>query len=172
MTARCPEPDCRGVLGVYERELRCETCGMEAEGLTWELLAEIAMRSIVFLDRPLWQASAFHLVAGRKGVGKGTMIADLAARFTRGELGERRNVVWIGSEDSASIDIKPRVIAAGGAPERVAVVTDWIQLPRDIDALAHTIATIGNVGLVVIDPVGNHIEIGTYGPVRELELIK
>ena len=157
MTARCPEPDCGGVLGVYERELRCERCGMEAEGLTWELLSEIEMRSIVFLDRPLWQASAFHLVAGRKGVGKGTMIADLAARFTRGELGDRRKVVWIGSEDSASIDIGPRVVAAGGDPQRVPVVRDWIQLPRDIDALSNTVAAIGEVGLVIIDPIGNHI---------------
>ena len=157
MTARCPEPDCGGVLALYERELRCETCGMEAEGLTWELLADIEMRSIVFLDAPLWQASAFHLVAGRKGVGKGTMLADLAARATRGELGERRNVVWIGSEDSASIDIRPRIAAAGGDDQRIAIVTDWIQLPRDIEALSNTVGAIQEVGLVIVDPIGNHI---------------
>jgi hypothetical protein len=158
MTARCPQSDCSGVLALYEvGDIRCETCGMEAGGLTWETLADIEMRSIVFLDRPLWQASAFHLVAGRKGVGKGTMIADLAARFTRGELGVRQNVIWIGSEDSASIDIKPRVVAAGGDTERVYVVSDWIQLPRDVDALATTVGVIGDVGLVIIDPVGNHI---------------
>ena len=158
MSALCVEPGCGGLLGLYEDgELRCATCGAEADGLRWELLSDVVMRSIVFLDEPLWQASAFHLVAGRKGVGKGSMLADLTARFTRGELGAQRNVVWIGSEDSASIDIKPRVIAAGGDAEHVAVVTTWIQLPRDIDALSNTIAMIGDVGLVIIDPIGNHI---------------
>src|SRR5512133_335945 len=87
--------------------------------LAWEPLSAIEMRSIVFLDKPLWQADAFHLVTGRKGVGKGTVLANLAARVTRGELGPKRRVVWIGSEDSASIDIKPRVIAAGGDPKLI-----------------------------------------------------
>jgi AAA domain len=85
------------------------------------------------------------------------VLADLAARTTRCELGAKRNVVWIGSEDSASIDIKPRVVAAGGDPERVILITDWIQLPRDIERLGNTIAEIGDIGLVIIDPVGNHI---------------
>src|SRR5437870_5793380 len=84
--------------------------GDDPEPLAWERLSGIEMRSIVFLDPPLWQSSAFHLVAGRKGVGKGTGLADLAARVTRGELGPKRNVLWIASEDSASIDIKPRLI--------------------------------------------------------------
>ena len=84
-------------------------------------LSKIEMRSIVFLDKPLWQQSAFHLVVGRKGVGKGTMQTDVAARVTRGELGHKRNVIWIASEDSAAIDIKPRLVAAGGDPERVFV---------------------------------------------------
>ena len=74
------------------------------------------MRSIVFLDKPLLQADAFTLVVGRKGVGKGTWLIETASRITRGELGEKRNVVWIGSEDSAAIDIKPRVIAAEATP--------------------------------------------------------
>jgi hypothetical protein len=116
------------------------------------------MRSIVFLDpQRLWQAAAFHLVVGRKGVGKGTVLADLAARVTGGELGPKRRVVWIASEDSAAVDIKPRVVAAEGEPALIHIVTDWLQLPRDIDTLGHTIAQIGDVGLVIIDPVGNHI---------------
>lgn len=131
--------------------------GDDQEGLEWQRLSDIEMRSIVFLDKPLWQGSAFHLTVGRKGVGKGTMLADLASRVTRGELGDKRNVVWIGSEDSAAIDIKPRVVAAGGDPERVIMITDWIQLPRDIDKLGVEITKIGDVGLVIIDPVGNHI---------------
>lgn len=122
-------------------------------------LSEIERKSIVFVDPPLWQASAFHLVVGRKGVGKGTAFADLAARITRGELGEKRNVLWIASEDSAAIDIGPRVDAAGGDDSRIFVVNDWLQLPRDIDnkSLENTVAEVDDVGLLIIDPVGNHI---------------
>ena len=125
--------------------------------LCWDWLTAFETKPVVFLDRPFWQAAAFHLKVGRKGVGKGTSLADLAARFTRGELGEKRNVVWMGSEDSVSIDVKPRVLAAGGDPARIAVVKDWLQLPRDIDRLAATVEEVADAGLLVIDPVSNHI---------------
>jgi hypothetical protein len=110
---------------------------VNGRALTWQRLSDVPMRSIVFLDKPLWQAAAFHLVVGRKGHGKGTTLAELTARATRGELGPKRNVLWIGSEDSAAIDIHPRVVA--------------------VDELGETIAGIGEVGLVIIDPLGNHI---------------
>jgi hypothetical protein len=37
------------------------------------------MRSIRWLEKPLWQASAFELLAGAKGSGKGTYLAALSA---------------------------------------------------------------------------------------------
>jgi AAA domain len=125
--------------------------------LGWDWLTAFATKPVVFLDRPFWQADAFHLKVGRKGVGKGTSLADLAARFSRGEMGPKRRVVWIGSEDSVSIDVKPRVLAAGGDPAQIAVVKDWLQLPRDIPRLEAMVDEVGDVGLLVIDPVGNHI---------------
>jgi hypothetical protein len=120
-------------------------------------LSSIDARSVVFIDAPLWLRSGFHLCVGRKGVGKGTTLSDLAARFTRGEFGAKRNVIWIATEDDAAIDIRPRIEAAKGDPEHVHVVTDWIQLPRDIESLRTTIELISDVSLVIIDPVGNHI---------------
>ena len=126
-------------------------------GLTLVPLSEIEARPIVYLDKPLLQKTGFHLLVGRKGVGKGTNLADLASRITRGELGEKANVIWISSEDSAAIDIKPRVLAAEGDPERIYIVQDWVQLPRDLDRIREAITETGDVGLVTIDPVGNHI---------------
>lgn len=128
------------------------------DAIEWHLLSDVEMRSIVFLDKPLWQADAFHLLCGRKGQGKGTLLSLVAAGVTRGELGQHRNVVWIGSEDSAAIDIKPRIVAANGDPARVLVVKrGWIQLPRDIFEIERAMTELGEVGLLVIDPVGNHI---------------
>jgi hypothetical protein len=126
--------------------------------LRWERLSEIEMRSIVFIDKPLLQADAFHLVAGRKGMGKGTLLSEIAARVTRGELGAKRNVVWIGSEDSNAIDIRPRILAAKGIDARVIVVAEgWVQLPRDVEEIRAEMDALGEVGMLVIDPVGNHI---------------
>ena len=95
----------------------CVRLAADVNGIGWERLSDVEMRSIVFLDKPLLQASAFHLVAGRKGMGKGTVLADIAARVNRGELGGKRSVVWIGSEDSAAIDMKPRIVAAAATPK-------------------------------------------------------
>jgi hypothetical protein len=49
------------------------------------------------------------------------------------------------------------VLAAGGDPGQIAVVKDWLQLPRDVPRLAATVDAVGDVGLLVIDPVSNHI---------------
>lgn len=126
--------------------------------IVWQRLSDVEMRSIVFRDKPLLQADALHVMAGRKGVGKGTVLASFASRVTQGELGPSRNVVWIGSEDSAAIDIKPRIVAAGGDPGRVLVVeSGWIQLPRDIGEIEHALSDLGEVGMLIVDPVGNHI---------------
>jgi hypothetical protein len=44
------------------------------------------MRRVEWIDKPFLQRDAFHLLAGRKGVCKGTWSANLAARVTRGDL--------------------------------------------------------------------------------------
>ena len=41
-------------------------------GIAWQRLSEVGMRSIVFVDKPLLQTDALHLLVGRKGQGKGT----------------------------------------------------------------------------------------------------
>ncbi len=123
----------------------------------WVRLSAIEKQSIRFADKPLWQWGTFHILLARKGKGKGTSSASLAARFTRGEFGPKRTVVWIGTEDSPSIDIRPRVEAADGLPEHVVYVTRHLTLPEDIGWLRDLITELSDVGLVVIDPLGNHV---------------
>ena len=72
------------------------------------------MRSIEWLEKPLWQRSAFQLLAGPKGAGKGTYLAGLAARLSR----DGANVLFVSTEDSAEIDLKPRLVAAGADIDR------------------------------------------------------
>ena len=116
-------------------------------------LAEIEMRSIEWLEKPLWQQSAFELLSGPKGAGKGTYLAGLAARITHAE----RNVVFVSTEDSAEIDLKPRLVAAGADIDRCSIIRQHVQLPGDVEELRLLAGELGNVGMLVIDPVANHI---------------
>jgi hypothetical protein len=116
-------------------------------------MAEIEMRSIEWLERPLWQKSAFELFAASKGAGKGTYLAGLAARISNAG----QNVVFISTEDSASIDLKPRLVAARANIDRCSVIRQPVRLPEDIEGLRAMAERLGGVGLLVIDPVANHI---------------
>ena len=64
--------------------------------------SQITMRSIEWLEKPLWQRSAFQLLAGAKGAGKGTYLAGLAARISH----DGQNVLFVSTEDSAEIDLE------------------------------------------------------------------
>ena len=120
----------------------------------WRTLSEVAMKAIRFIEKPLWQQSAFHLVAGAKGCGKGTYLAREAARVTRGELGDKRNVIWIAAgEDSLSIDVAPRITVAGGELARVTFPELRLQLPEGVEAIREQARAVSNVGLVVLDPI-------------------
>jgi hypothetical protein len=128
-----------------------------ARRLTADRLDSIEMKPIQWLHKPFLQRAAFQLVAGPKGVGKGTWLARIASNITTGVYGEPKNVLLISSEDSAAIDIRPRMRAAEGDDSRVFLVREAFLLPQDLDALREIAEEIGDVGLIVIDPVGNHL---------------
>jgi hypothetical protein len=110
------------------------------------------MRSIEWLEKPLWQSSAFQLLAGAKGAGKGTYLAGLAARVSH-----TANVLFVSTEDSASIDLVPRLAAAGANLDACHIVQQHIALPKDIGRLRELAAAYVPLSLFVIDPVANHI---------------
>jgi AAA domain len=66
-------------------------------------------------------------------------------------------VLFVSSEDSAEIDLVPRLVAAGADVARCFVIPLHIQLPQDVQGLRALARDIGDVGLLVIDPVANHI---------------
>ena len=125
--------------------------------LTTVRASEVTMRSIEWLDKPLVQASSFTLLVGSKGCGKGTWLAKFAAKMTRGVYGKPQSVLFISSEDSASVDLVPRLKAAGADLDRVVIVTEHVQFPRDLGRLADLAGQVGELGGMVIDPIGNHL---------------
>jgi len=138
-----------------------ETAAQTSEA-RWQTLSEIVAKAIVFVWKPFLQASAFHMLVGIKNAGKGTFLAHLAARFTLGEFGERRRVLWIAlGEDSYAIDVRPRIEAAGGS---VSLVDVWVapkfRLPDDVAEIERRALELGDVGLIIIDPIGGGMAAG------------
>ena len=114
-------------------------------------------------------------IAGEPGTGKSQLsIAIIAAVTTGGDwpCGEGRppiigNVIILSAEDGAADTIVPRLMAAEANLERVEIVsavgsTDGkdrraFNLRTDIELLEKKIAEIGDVVLVVVDPVSSYL---------------
>lgn len=100
-------------------------------------------------------------IAGEGGTGKSFVMADWAARVTRGDKmpGDSQeamppgSVILITKEDDPHMSMAYRLRAAGADLSRVFDMTDGFQLPRGLDTLREEIRTIGDVRLVVIDPL-------------------
>lgn len=109
----------------------------------------------------------FCVLAGAAGVGKTTLMMSLGATMTvagrwpdgtRSELGNV--VIWSGEDDPADT-LLPRFVAAGGNPARVFFITgarvDGQIVPfdpsRDLLQLVEAMERIGDVRLVIVDPV-------------------
>jgi hypothetical protein len=117
-------------------------------------LTDVQPRSIEWLEKPLWQRSAFQLLVGPSGVGKGTYLAGLAARVTR----QGANVLFISTEDSAAIDLVPRLTAAEADLSKCHIPqTMHVKFPADLDLLEEAAKDIGGIGLLVVDPIASHI---------------
>jgi len=107
------------------------------------------------------------LLAGDADMGKSTISVDITARVTRGlswpdgsPTRLRAGVVMIGTEDSRSDTVRPRLDAAGADCSRVAFVSvelpdgweDALTLPDDLPVVKEAIERVEAV-LVVIDPL-------------------
>lgn len=119
---------------------------------------EYTMQAVVWLIDQWLPKSMFSLLAGREGIGKSTIAADLCARCTRGEYGDKMNVAYLASEDSIEQVVKPRLVAAGADLSRVffhEVTTERgtegaLRLPQDIPLLAEAIEQ-NNITFMVLD---------------------
>ena len=114
------------------------------------------------------------LVAGEAGLGKSQVSIAIAAVVTTGGMwpcGEGRapfgNVIILSAEDGAADTVVPRLMAAGADLDRVDIVSAVhaedgrerraFNLQADLTLLESKIAEIGDVRLVVIDPVSSYL---------------
>ena len=114
-------------------------------------------------------------IAGEPGSGKSQLSVYIASTISRGgewPCGEGRapvgNVIILNAEDGADDTVVPRLMAAGADLERVHIVSAVRQedgkgrrtfnLQADLMLLEQKIAEIGDVALVIIDPISSYMD--------------
>jgi hypothetical protein len=133
------------------------------------------MRAITWVWKHRFAVGALGLIGGLPDKGKGLISADIIARCTTGSEwpcnegnAPKGNVIWFTAEDSIENTVKPRLVAAGADLDRVEIaqMVDEQNKPRmfnlatDLPLLEQKIAEIGDVVLIVIDPVSAYLGAG------------
>lgn len=133
----------------------------------------VPLRRVEWLWRPVLASGKVVILAGPPGQAKSTAAVNIAATVTvggrwpvDGTEASRGDVVILSAEDDPADTIGPRLLAAGADLSRVHVVRSalefdddggvirrGIDLSRDLDRLDEALRCIGNVALVVIDPL-------------------
>jgi putative DNA primase/helicase len=136
----------------------------------------IAVRGISWFWPGRFAIGKLGLIGGLPDKGKGLISADIIARCTTG--GEwpckegsapKGNVLWFTAEDDLEDTVVPRLIAAGAELDRVHIVTmarnpngskRMFNLASDLPLLEAKLQEIGDVNLVIIDPVSAYLGVG------------
>ena len=138
--------------------------------------SDVELKAVEWLWPGRFALGKISLVAGEPGLGKSQLMAALAATVTTGGRwpnSERRSprgsVVMFSAEDDASDTIVPRLHAAGADLERIQIVSAVhggdgktpgrrsFNFQTDLDLLEEKMVALGDVRLVVIDPITSYL---------------
>jgi putative DNA primase/helicase len=142
--------------------------GEKAQPFVYRRLSDIEARPVRWLWPGRIARGKVTILAGHPGLGKSQLTANMAAIVSTGGTWplartpcERGNVVFFSSEDDAEDTIRPRLEAAGADLARCLIMdavldgktTRAFSLDCDIRRLSIMLGHIGEVALLVIDPV-------------------
>ena len=135
-----------------------------------------AIRGITWFWPGRFALGKLGLIGGLPDKGKGLISADMIARCTTGgewPCGEGKapsgSVIWFTAEDDIEDTVVPRLAAAGADRDRVHMVgmaknpdgtPRMFNLATDLPLLRSKIEEIGDVVLVIIDPVSAYLGVG------------
>jgi putative DNA primase/helicase len=145
------------------------TCG---PALIMQCAADVAPQPVEWLWPGRIALGKLTLIAGEAGLGKSQLsIAMVACVTTGGEWPCREgrapqgSVVILSAEDGAADTVVPRLMAAGADRERVELVSAVrdeksrrsFNVSADLALLDQRISEIGDVKLVIIDPISSYL---------------
>lgn len=133
--------------------------------------ADIKPEAIRWLWNGWLARGKFHIFAGQAGTGKTTIAIALAAtvsnggQFPDGTRSPAGNVLIWSGEDSAKDTLVPRLLASGANMKRVHFIGDVqhgdeirsFDPATDIKAMHDATTRIGEVSLLIVDPVVNAV---------------
>jgi KaiC/GvpD/RAD55 family RecA-like ATPase len=146
--------------------------------IIYRKMSEIEAKPIRWLWPGRIARGKVSMIAGHPGLGKSQITASIAATVTKGGRWpvdmascECGNALFLSAEDDPADTIRPRLEAAGADLERISVlqaVRDGFNaegnelqrafnLNEDIRKLEELLKKIGNVALVIIDPVSAYL---------------
>jgi hypothetical protein len=147
--------------------------------------SNIKMAALQWLWPDRFALGKLGLLVGLPDEGKGQILADMAARVTRGDewpcdegRAPQGNVILLSAEDDASDTVVPRLLAAGADLEHIEIVTmirdtgkrRMFSLVTDLSLLREKIAAVGNVKLVQIDPISAYLGVGKVDSFRTTDV--
>ena len=145
------------------------------DGLDHTTAADFDVRSITWMWPGRFAIGKLGLIGGMPDMGKGLISAFIAAAVTASvdlPCGEGKtpqgHVLWFTAEDDIEDTVVPRLIAAGADLTRIHIVKTMrkdgkertFNLVTDLPELRKTVERIGNVVLVIIDPMSAYVGVG------------
>jgi putative DNA primase/helicase len=126
------------------------------------------------------------LIVGLPDEGKGLLTADIISRVTRGDewpckegIAPKGNVILLTAEDDIEDTVVPRLLAAGADLSRVEIVRmvemsadkkRMFSLITDLNLLRKKIEQVGDVILVIIDPITAYLGTGKIDSFRTTDV--
>jgi len=149
-----------------------------APGAVLRCVSDIAPKPLRWLWPGRIPLGKLTLFAGDPGLGKSFVTLDIAARVTRGTgwpddlttSCESGSVILLNAEDDPADTIRPRLEAVGADLSKVHIlqavrhakpsgetVLEHFNLETDLTALQDVVASLGDVRLIVIDPISAYL---------------
>jgi hypothetical protein len=163
-------------------QLRKQQANKTAGVLKSVRASNVEMTAVQWLWPQRFAVGKLGLLAGLPDEGKGQILADIAARVTRGSelpCDEGRalqgSIILLTAEDDLQDTVVPRLVAAGADLDRVEIVSmvhhsddkrRMFSLVSDLALLRQKIAEVGEVVCVQIDPVSAYMGVGKIDSYR------